>query len=174
MNREDLELLVSQGLSYRNIASLRSVSLATIKYWGKKHGIPSKHRAFSANKHECKTCGERRPEEFYGHRKGTCKKCFIAEDVVIGIAKKKQAIEYMGGKCFSCGYDKYYGALHFHHVNPADKEDWGSFRCWGWTRIKREIDKCILVCAVCHAEIHGGIQDNTKFVPGPPVRDVSA
>lgn len=35
---------------------------------------------------------------------------------------KMKAIEYKGGKCCICGYDKYSGALEFHHKNSDDKE----------------------------------------------------
>lgn len=69
------------------------------------------------------------------------------------------AIDSKGGKCQICGYDKCNGALEFHHTDP-DKKDFsvsvdGSTR--SWDRIKREIEKCVLVCANCHREIHAGI-----------------
>lgn len=35
------------------------------------------------------------------------------------IKRKLDAIEYLGGKCISCGYSKYYGALEFHHRDPT-------------------------------------------------------
>jgi hypothetical protein len=31
-------------------------------------------------------------------------------------------IEYKGGCCVRCGYDKYQGALEFHHLNPKEKD----------------------------------------------------
>lgn len=69
---------------------------------------------------------------------------------------KDMAIEYKGGKCEKCGYNKCNGALEFHHLNPEEKDF--SISTSGTTksfeRIKKEIDKCILVCANCHREIH--------------------
>lgn len=69
---------------------------------------------------------------------------------------KDMAIEYKGGKCEKCGYNKCNGALEFHHLNPEEKDF--SISSSGTTksfeRIKIEIDKCILVCANCHREIH--------------------
>lgn len=68
-------------------------------------------------------------------------------------------IEYKGGKCRICGYKKYFGALDLHHINASTKEFGlgakGLTR--SWERSKEEADKCILVCANCHREIHGKI-----------------
>lgn len=57
--------------------------------------------------------------------------------------------------CALCGYNKYDGALDFHHVNPEDKKFSISQR--GWSRsndvIAEELNKCILFCSNCHREI---------------------
>ncbi len=71
--------------------------------------------------------------------------------------RKKMAIDYMGGKCQICGYSKCEGALSFHHIDPSKKEFTLSGRCLSWSRMKTELDKCILVCLNCHAEIHNHI-----------------
>lgn len=69
---------------------------------------------------------------------------------------KKLAVEYKGGKCCKCGYDKCIGALEFHHLDPKEKDfhlgKGGVTR--SWKIIKLELDKCILVCSNCHREIH--------------------
>lgn len=63
--------------------------------------------------------------------------------------------DYKGSKCVRCGYDKCKSALHFHHLVPSTK-DFQISGNWGlsWDKVKSELDKCILVCANCHAEIH--------------------
>jgi len=74
---------------------------------------------------------------------------------------KHKLIEYKGNKCELCGYNKCEGALHFHHLNPQEKDFTISQRNLGLTNLEefyKEVDKCILVCANCHAEIH--YQDN--------------
>jgi len=68
---------------------------------------------------------------------------------------KLKLIAYKGGKCSTCGYDKDCPtAYDFHHLDPAKKE----FRIGGKTlkfeTLKKEVDKCILLCKNCHAEIH--------------------
>lgn len=71
------------------------------------------------------------------------------------------AVQYKGGKCCVCGYNKYLGALEFHHLNPNEKDFGISNK--GYTRsfekVKEELDKCILVCSNCHKEIHAGLID---------------
>lgn len=84
-----------------------------------------------------------------------CKEC--RKDAVIDIRRRNKIklVEYKGGKCEKCGYDKCIDALEFHHLNPNEK-DFG-VSC-GDTRslekLKSEVDKCIMVCANCHREIH--------------------
>lgn len=69
---------------------------------------------------------------------------------------KEMAIEYKGGKCELCGYEKCKGALEFHHLDSSRKDfsigESGHSR--SWKRVKLELDKCICVCANCHREIH--------------------
>ena len=69
--------------------------------------------------------------------------------------RKSDAIEYKGGKCYNCGYDKCDAALEFHHTDPSKKEaSWNKMRLWGEQRLKDELDKCVLLCANCHREAH--------------------
>ena len=72
---------------------------------------------------------------------------------------KYMAVAYKGGKCQCCGYNKYIGALEFHHVDPAQKDFGVSSQGYthSWDRVKQEINKCVLVCANCHREIHANI-----------------
>lgn len=69
---------------------------------------------------------------------------------------KKWALEYKGNKCEICGYNKCEEALEFHHLNPNEKDFCISDRDikLNWLKIKEELDKCQLVCANCHREIH--------------------
>jgi len=68
---------------------------------------------------------------------------------------RKMAIEEKGGKCELCGYSKCKQALEFHH-KIKNKEFGISARGYtrSWEKVKKEISKCILVCANCHREIH--------------------
>ena len=70
---------------------------------------------------------------------------------------KLRAIAYKGGACIGCSYAACPAALEFHHTDPQQKD----FQISGknirsWDRMRVELDKCLLVCAVCHREIHAG------------------
>jgi hypothetical protein len=67
---------------------------------------------------------------------------------------KLKLIEYKGGKCVICGYNKCETALEFHHLNPKSKDFSISNNSFSFEKMKLETDKCILVCANCHREIH--------------------
>jgi 5-methylcytosine-specific restriction endonuclease McrA len=69
---------------------------------------------------------------------------------------REMALAYKGGKCERCGYDRCSEALEFHHLSSDDK-DFGisaNGHSRSWERTKKELDKCILLCANCHREIH--------------------
>ncbi len=72
---------------------------------------------------------------------------------------RKKAIEYKNGKCAICGYDKCLQALEFHHQNSNEKDFGISAKGYtrSWVAVKKELDKCILLCANCHREVHEGI-----------------
>lgn len=71
---------------------------------------------------------------------------------------KELAVAYKGGRCFLCGYRDCIDALDFHHLDEHGK-DFGISKS-GYTRritkVFKEVDKCVLVCANCHREIHAG------------------
>ncbi len=81
------------------------------------------------------------------------------------LLQKQKAVEYKGGCCQLCGYDKYVGALQFHHLNPNEKEfSLGKTGAtYVWEDVKKELDKCICLCANCHAEVHAGLHEDFKI-----------
>jgi predicted HNH restriction endonuclease len=68
---------------------------------------------------------------------------------------RKRAVEYLGGKCRLCDYDKCLAAFDFHHTDPMTK-DFTISEATSWARAKPELDKCELLCANCHREVHEG------------------
>lgn len=71
---------------------------------------------------------------------------------------KVKLVEYKGGKCECCGYSKCVEALEFHHLDPSKKDFQISGTSKSFDILKSEVDKCILVCANCHREIHANIR----------------
>ncbi len=94
------------------------------------------------------------------------------EELIKAVAKRRRkikllSIQYKGGKCQICGYNKYPGALDLHHVYGQKSfgiGDKGYTRSWEIT--KKELDKCILVCANCHREVEAGITQLPKETLG--------
>lgn len=102
-----------------------------------KHGLCNHYHVKNQNRYRCTKCQ--------------------AESVQRRREKLKiLAIEYKGGCCERCGYNKCVRALEFHHTDPSQK-DFGigaEGQTRSFERIKAELDKCILVCSNCHREIH--------------------
>ena len=68
---------------------------------------------------------------------------------------KIMAIMQKGGRCQHCGYDQCFDAMQFHHLDPTQKEfGIGCGNTSSWSKVKDELDKCILLCSNCHAEEH--------------------
>jgi hypothetical protein len=82
------------------------------------------------------------------HNKSTAE--YVAKQRLL---TKQKAVELKGGKCSACGYSKNLNALDFHHVDPTQKE-FAIYSCIVWEKVEKELQKCVLLCANCHREIH--------------------
>jgi hypothetical protein len=81
------------------------------------------------------------------------------------------AVEYKGGKCEICSYNKCVDALEFHHKDPALKDFSISSKGYtrSWKTVKEELDKCVLLCANCHRELHAklaALGGNAEVISG--------
>ena len=72
---------------------------------------------------------------------------------------RQMAVEYKGGKCEICGYDQCIESLDFHHRDKTNKDFSISSKGYtrSWNRVMEELDKCIIVCANCHRELHANV-----------------
>lgn len=90
--------------------------------------------------------------------------------------QKERAIYVMGGKCQICGYNTCSQALEFHHLIPEEKEYTVAKKTYTkWEDLVLELQKCILVCANCHREIHSGLVDSipSNILDKQKVQEVS-
>jgi predicted HNH restriction endonuclease len=119
----------------------------------------------------CAYCKDHKPISSFYNRRGKeggspyCKPCTNSEALLRQRKFKTQCIEYKGGKCEVCGYNKFQGALEFHHKNPTQK-DFQISKARGWTfneRIKKELDKCQILCSNCHKELHSELNKNKGY-----------
>lgn len=128
-----------------------------------KHNTKQLTNAITINAALVKTCPKCKEVKelnlFYSRKNKTassyCKSCYNIITLERQRQRKRQAIKYKGGKCEICGYSKCQDAFDFHHKNPEEKEfDLGAGRFTSFDKYKNELDKCMLLCANCHREIH--------------------
>ena len=181
MEYNELKAYLDRNLSIREITEESKKCFSSVRHWMKKYGLKANFKSFkdghdftkgSAKQKNrtkiigetryCPTCKEyKKFDEFYSRRKnncsGWCRQCVNQQTIERGRRLKTECIQYKGGKCQDCGYDKYQGALDFHHRNSKQK-DFGigkKYRCVKLNeKIKSELDKCDLLCANCHREEH--------------------
>lgn len=67
---------------------------------------------------------------------------------------KLKSIEYLGGKCIECNYDKSIRALNPHHLFDKSFAIGGNGTIRKWENIQKELDKCELLCTNCHRPKH--------------------
>lgn len=70
---------------------------------------------------------------------------------------KQIGITYLGGKCKDCNLvSEYQEVYDFHHLDPSNKDF--NISSKGHTiseiRLKKELDKCVLLCSNCHRIRH--------------------
>ena len=156
IKKEDLIKLINLGFSQREIGIELGASKATINKKLKIYGLCTFYtKIINKGLPKCLKCGEEDHSKFYKRQKKYCKKCLCAAQKKSNNDKKRKLIEYKDGKCIKCGYNKCDQALTFHHRDPKKKE-FGIANHMRYTlkALKKEVDKCDLLCANCHYEVH--------------------
>jgi transposase-like protein len=168
LKREQLEPLVHDGRSIREIAAELSVSPSTVRHWLRKHDLQTRPRHYSrrdepkrqALMRECPLHGWTTYVRV-GRARYRCSRCNVESVSTRRRRVKEILVREAGGRCLHCGFDRYLGALHFHHVDPTSKAF--SVSLDGVTRSLRrareEAGKCVLLCANCHAMVEAGLID---------------
>jgi transposase len=170
IDRGNLESLVGTGASIREIAESLEVSIGTVRHWLRKYGVKTRRSAVREGREELAQARVR-AIEMHCHRHGAAKfilegrgyyRCTKCRQDRVARRRRQMKEELMaefGGRCRICGYDKYAGALAFHHLDPSEKKFGLSSR--GLTRaidvLREEAQKCALLCHNCHAEVEAGL-----------------
>lgn len=61
--------------------------------------------------------------------------------------------------CANCGESRWW-LLDFHHIDPSEKEGEISKLFNSPNKLKRELDKCIVLCSNCHRDLHFKFEHN--------------
>jgi 5-methylcytosine-specific restriction endonuclease McrA len=170
MNKSQLRnLYISRRLTQSQIAEKLGCSESKVKYYLNKYDLVKREVSASTDEtpKTCSSCNIEKPgTEFYMKSwKGKkalgslCKICATKKTITRKRSNKAAYVKMKGGCCQACGFDKYDGALEFHHVDPATKEDRIGRMAKGPSspELLAELAKCVLVCSNCHKMIHAGI-----------------
>jgi transposase-like protein len=173
MDRIELQMEVDAGLSIAQLARRFGCSKGSVRYWLAKYGLKTHHRSgrysspgvLSARAAGLKTavveCAIHGLTEFVLDTEGSfrCRACRVVAVSERRRRVKQALIEEAGGRCQLCGYDRYQGALAFHHVDPQTKT---MTIAMGITlameTLRTETRKCVLLCHNCHAEVEAGLR----------------
>jgi transposase len=169
---EQLRELIDRGASLHGAAEELGVSYTTVRHWVRRLGLETERmvrlkktrQAMKEGTNQallnCPTHGQ---TWFFKSPSGPfrCRRCRSEAVSRYRRRVKQRLIERAGGCCQICGYDKHPGALHFHHLDPAEKSFLLSRN--GVTRsfaeVAAEADKCVLLCGNCHAEVEAGVAE---------------
>lgn len=173
MNRLELQIAVDAGMSIAQLAARFECSKGSVRYWLAKYGLKTHHRsgrdsspgvlAARAAGLEATTleCGTHGLTDFVLDAQGyfRCRACRAAAVAERRRRVKRALIQEAGGCCQLCGYERYQGALAFHHVDPLTK---AMTIATGITlaieTLRAETQKCVLLCHNCHAEVEAGLR----------------
>ena len=149
MDKEELQELVEQRMSQRQIAERLGCSQTNVKYWLRVHQLSTNPQGNGG-----RSCKE--------HGRVGCNRCKRGGAQHVSNYRRKlkgNAVLARGGRCEhpSCPVSEEYffdpGDLDFHHRDPSQKG-----RTLGnWSRsaalYREEVAKCDLLCALCHRRV---------------------
>jgi len=116
----------------------------------------------------CKYCNKSYPESEFGialttknkiYRRNKCKHCYRATKNQLREKYRQWIINYKKKqKCSKCDIADY-RVLEFHHKDKNDNNKEFTIgdairKGQGFNRIKKEIAKCVVICANCHRILH--------------------
>jgi len=192
MEYNELKAYLDRNLSLKQISQESKKCLGSIRHWMKKYGLKPNFANFKGgykpgqkiigDDRYCPSCKTyQNINEFYTRRKnnfsGYCRRCISRRTTERQRKLKKMMIDYKGGRCQNpeCstpgGYDRSINGLEFHHIDPIKKEfTLSQVRlCKMTDKIKEELDKCLLLCANCHREVHEQIVVERQKNEGPSI-----
>jgi hypothetical protein len=150
---EQLKQLVEQGLDNIEIGKLLNINRITVARRMKRYNIIR-----IKQNNVCLIC-----DKITSSRRKRCDGC---NTKIRRYRAKKTAVEYLGGECNRCGWSGNLSVFDFHHKNPKLK-DFGpssdELANKSWSLVKKELDKCELLCANCHRLEHNDYH-NEKFL----------
>jgi transposase len=132
VDKQTLASLVEEGLTTRQIAARLGFSQSTVRHWLRRHELRTRRarredsggvRGVDAAR-TTMICAHHGASDFWLENRGIyrCLRC-RSEAVARRRRRLKEIlVSEAGGRCSICGYDRYIGALQFHHRDGTAKE----------------------------------------------------
>jgi len=139
----------------------RKMSGPTPKYYnkGENPNVNGKRATLKCDR-VCKTCGK-----IFGQRSRNTE-CSTCRNKAIRRKNKLKLVEFKGGKCIICGYNRSLKSLCFHHIDPSKKEiAMSQVEGFSFELLLKEAEKCVLLCCNCHNEVHDDLVDINLYLP---------
>jgi len=184
-SKDEVIKLRNEGKSYDEIKEELNISKSTISYHCKRYGLNNIGKSKVINSElkkkiieYCKNHTIKETSKEFDVSISTVKRYKNKKYKVLSDHQKKEKnvksviewrrrvkvklVNYKGGKCEICGYNKCISSMDFHHLDPSEKDFSISSKTLSFDRLKNEVDKCILVCRNCHGEIHYEIEEDKR------------
>ncbi len=148
--------LYEKEFNCTDIAKELRIHRTTVSKILKKNSINIKRKFKTTNTH-CNVC-----KKEITNNKGNRSRCQPCNTNLRRYRVKKMAVDYLGGKCKKCDWSGDISGYDFHHID-RDK-DFGltgvNLANRKWNVVKKELDKCELLCALCHRLEHSNYTDD--------------
>jgi predicted RNA-binding Zn-ribbon protein involved in translation (DUF1610 family) len=142
--------LYNKGLNCTDIAKKLGIHRTTVSKILKNNDIDVK-RKFKTTNINCNIC-----KKNITNNKGNRSRCQPCNTNIRRYRVKKMAVDYLGGECKKCGWSGDISGYDFHHKNR--NKDFGltgvNLANRKWVEVREELDKCELLCALCHRLEH--------------------
>jgi transposase len=185
IDQERLAVLVAAGMTIAEIAAEVGLSKTAVRHWLRRYGLKTAHGRGRRAAGETRVAPDEAPRivtlecrhhgqtEFVLEGRGyyRCRRCRVQSVARRRRKLKVTLVAEAGGGCAVCGYDRHLRALAFHHVDPADKRlqiSWNGVT-QSLETLRIEAQKCVLLCANCHAEVEDGLIELPATVSAEPL-----
>jgi predicted RNA-binding Zn-ribbon protein involved in translation (DUF1610 family) len=156
--KEVVRLYVEEKETCSNIARIVNIQRRNVYRILKRNDIELRDTIFA----DCSICKKK-----IINNKGNRTRCASCDTKVRRYRAKEYAVEYLGGCCKKCGWSGDISGFDFHHRIPEEKSfgiNAVTVANRKWSEAKKELDKCDLLCALCHRLEHSDYQNENLII----------